>query len=110
MQIALLKSPSPTERERVWVTRPDGWARRIACIIEHDLPHLVVESVFEIEHGFWGLVAAGAFTVAPGVPGHAAWKLAHGGSEPLVHEYADLCSAVGYVQLGRQRSIPAGPS
>ena len=27
----------------------------------------------------------------------------------LVHEYAHLCSADGYVQLGRQRSIPAGP-
>ena len=28
----------------------------------------------------------------------------------LVHEVAHLCSAVGYVQLGRRRPIPAGPS
>jgi hypothetical protein len=43
---------------------PDGTARHAVVRVIHDLPHLVVESVFGLENGLWGSLAVG-FGPAP---------------------------------------------
>jgi hypothetical protein len=48
-------------RDRVWVTLDDGTSTQVAVHVIHDLPHLVVESMFQIEDGLWGVLAAGGF-------------------------------------------------
>jgi hypothetical protein len=45
----------------MWVTRSDGSTAQVPINMVHDLPHLVVESFFELKFGFWGLIDAGAF-------------------------------------------------
>jgi hypothetical protein len=42
----------------------DGETRLVAVHVLHDLPHLVVESLFGIDHGLWGVLAQGGFAPA----------------------------------------------
>jgi hypothetical protein len=63
MEIALVKGTGPGGRDRVWLT-VDGAARRGAVHVVHDLPHLVVESLFGITDGLWAELAAGAHAEA----------------------------------------------
>jgi hypothetical protein len=42
-----------------WLSFPDGRARHAVVRVVHDLPHLVVESVFGIENGLWATLAGG---------------------------------------------------
>jgi hypothetical protein len=62
MDIVVVKASSPDERDRMWVTRSDGSTDQVPINMVHDLPHLVVESFFGLQFGFWGLIDAGAFT------------------------------------------------
>jgi hypothetical protein len=50
--------------DRTWMTMPDGSTRQLAVHVVHDLPHLVVESLFGIEDGLWGVLARGGFSGA----------------------------------------------
>ena len=49
---------------RTWMSMPDGSTRQVAVHVVHDLPHLVVESMFGIEDGLWGVLARGGFAPA----------------------------------------------
>jgi hypothetical protein len=51
-------------RDRTWMTLSDGTTRQIAVAVIHDLPHLVVESLFQVDDGLWGVLAAGGFAPA----------------------------------------------
>jgi hypothetical protein len=48
----------PVDHDRVYV-EVEGRTRRAAVHVVHDLPHLVVESLFEITDGLWGELTAG---------------------------------------------------
>jgi len=61
--VAIVKGETPAA-DRTWLTFPDGTARRAVVHVIHDLPHLVVESVFDLEDGLWGTLAAGGFSPA----------------------------------------------
>jgi hypothetical protein len=61
--IAIVKGETPAG-DRTWLSFPDGTARRAAVHVIHDLPHLVVESVFCLDEGLWGTLAAGGFEPA----------------------------------------------
>ena len=61
--VAIVKGETPAG-DRTWLSFPDGTARRAAVHVIHDLPHLVVESVFGLEEGLWGSLAAGGFEPA----------------------------------------------
>lgn len=61
--VAIVKGEAPAQ-DRTWLSFPDGTARREAVHVVHDLPHLVVESVFGLHHGLWGTLAAGGFEPA----------------------------------------------
>ena len=61
--VAIVKGDIPAA-DRTWLTFSDGTARRAVVHVIHDLPHLVVESVFCLEDGLWGTLAAGGFTNA----------------------------------------------
>ncbi len=50
--------------DRTWMNMPDGSTRQLAVHVVHDLPHLVVESLFGIEDGLWGVLAQGGFSAA----------------------------------------------
>jgi hypothetical protein len=67
MEITLVKAASPGDRDRAYLTGSDI-ARRGAVHVIHDLPHLVVESLFGITDGLWAELAAGFHAAA----GHAA--------------------------------------
>ncbi len=56
--VAIVKGETPAA-DRTWLTFPDGTARHAAVHVIHDLPHLVVESVFGLEDGLWATLAAG---------------------------------------------------
>jgi len=43
--VVIVKGETPAA-DRTWLTFPDGTARRAVVHVIHDLPHLVVESVF----------------------------------------------------------------
>ena len=43
--VAIVKGETPAG-DRTWLSFPDGTARRAVVHVSHDLPHLVVESVF----------------------------------------------------------------
>jgi hypothetical protein len=58
--VAIVKGETPAG-DRTWLSFPDGTARRAAVHVIHDLPHLVVESVFALDDGLWGTLAAGGF-------------------------------------------------
>jgi hypothetical protein len=61
--VAIVKGETPAA-DRTWLTFPDGTARRAVVHVIHDLPHLVVESVFGLDDGLWGTLAAGGFSHA----------------------------------------------
>jgi hypothetical protein len=61
--VAIVKGETPAT-DRTWLTFPDGTARRAVVHVIHDLPHLVVESVFGLEDGLWATLAAGGFAPA----------------------------------------------
>jgi hypothetical protein len=61
--VAIVKGETPAG-DRTWLSFPDGTARRAAVHVIHDLPHLVVESVFALDEGLWGTLAAGGFAAA----------------------------------------------
>jgi hypothetical protein len=55
-EITLVKGETPA-LDRTWMSMPDGSTRQVAVHAVHDLPHLVVESLFGIEDGLWGVLA-----------------------------------------------------
>jgi hypothetical protein len=61
--VAIVKGETPTG-DRTWLSFPDGSAHRAAVHVIHDLPHLVVESVFGLDDGLWGTLAVGGFAPA----------------------------------------------
>lgn len=61
--VAIVKGETPAA-DRTWLSFPDGTAHRAAVHVIHDLPHLVVESVFGLPDGLWGTLAAGGFEYA----------------------------------------------
>jgi len=62
-EITLVKGETPA-LDRTWMSMPDGSTRQLAVHVVHDLPHLVVESLFGIEDGLWGVLAQGGFPAA----------------------------------------------
>jgi hypothetical protein len=67
MEITLVKAARPGDQGRAWLTVGET-TRRGAVHVVHDLPHLVVESLFGITDGLWAELAAGDHAQA----GHAA--------------------------------------
>ena len=67
MEITLVKAARPGEQDRAYL-EVDGITRRVPVHVIHDLPHLVVESLFGLDDGLWGELAAGSHAQA----GHAA--------------------------------------
>ena len=63
MEITLVKAAGPGDRDRACLTGGDA-ARRGAVHVIHDLPHLVVESLFGITDGLWAELAAGSHPAA----------------------------------------------
>jgi hypothetical protein len=63
MEIALVKAAGPGDRDRAYL-EVDGVTRRGPIHVIHDLPHLVVESVFGITDGLWAELAAGLHAAA----------------------------------------------
>jgi hypothetical protein len=69
--------------DRTWMSMPDGSTRQVAMHVVHDLPHLVVESMFGIEDGLWGVLARGGFA-----PANLARTRSHGRRARLVTDVA----------------------
>ena len=67
MEITLVNAAGLGDRDRAYLKGGDV-ARRGPIHIVHDLPHLVVESLFGIADGLWGELASGFHAAA----GHAA--------------------------------------
>ena len=65
--LAIVKGRTPAG-DRTWLSFPDGTARRAAVHVIHDLPHLVIESVFGLPDGLWGSLVAGDCTPASRAP------------------------------------------
>jgi hypothetical protein len=63
MEIAIVKGGEGRD-DRCWMTLADGTTRQVAVHALHDLPHLVVESLFGINQGLWGVLARGGFSTA----------------------------------------------
>ena len=63
MEIALVKAAGPGDRDRAFLT-VGGVTRRGPVHVVHDLPHLVVESLFGIQDGLWAELAAGSHAAA----------------------------------------------
>src|ERR1700733_3609897 len=63
MEITLVKAAKPGGRDRAYL-EVDGLTRRGPIHVVHDLPHLVVESLFGVDDGLGGEVAAGAHPAA----------------------------------------------
>jgi hypothetical protein len=61
--VAIVKGETPAS-DRTWLSFPDGTARRAVVHVIHDLPHLVVESAFDLEDGLWGTLAVGGYAPA----------------------------------------------
>ncbi len=66
MQVSLVKASGAGARDRVYLTGHEtahetgqDEARRIAVHVIHDLPHLVVESLFGIDDGLWAELVGG---------------------------------------------------
>ena len=51
--VAIVKGKTP-DSDTTWLSFPDGTVRREAVHVIHDLPHLVVESVFGLDEGLLG--------------------------------------------------------
>jgi hypothetical protein len=58
--VAIVKGETPAD-DSTWLSFPDGTARRESVRVIHDLPHLVVESVFGLDEGLWGTLATNRF-------------------------------------------------
>ncbi len=58
MEITLVKRLREGDDDRAYLTVDDA-TRRGPIHVVHDLPHLVVESAFDIQDGLWGELAAG---------------------------------------------------
>jgi hypothetical protein len=91
MEIALVKAAWPGDRGRTWLTDRDV-TRRGPVHVVHDLPHLVVESLFGITDGLWAELAAGTHTAA----GQAA-----AARDPKRHKQGRIVS-------GAAAGVPAG--
>src|SRR5580693_4375095 len=63
MEVTLVKAARPGDRDRAWLTA-DGVTRRGPVHVVHDLPHLAVESLFDISDGLWAELAAGDHAAA----------------------------------------------
>jgi hypothetical protein len=63
MEITLVKAAGPGDRDRAYLKSGDA-ARRGPIHVVHDLPHLVVESLFGITDGLWGELASGFHAAA----------------------------------------------
>jgi hypothetical protein len=63
MEITLVKAAKPGDRDRAYL-EVDGITRRGPVHVVHDLPHLVVESLFGVDDGLWGELAAGSHAAA----------------------------------------------
>lgn len=63
MEITLVKRLHEGDEDRAYLT-VHGETRRGPVHVVHDLPHLVVESLFEISDGLWGELAAGRHRAA----------------------------------------------
>jgi hypothetical protein len=63
MEITLVRAAGPGDRDRAYL-KVDGVTRRGPVNVAHDLPHLVVESLFGIDDGLWGELAAGLHAAA----------------------------------------------
>jgi len=63
MEITLVKAAQPGDRDRAYLD-VDGITRRGPVHVVHDLPHLVVESLFGVDDGLWGELAAGSHAAA----------------------------------------------
>ena len=62
-QITLVKGETAA-LDRTWLALADGPGWQAAVHVVHDLPHLVVESVFGLPDGLWGVLAQGGFAAA----------------------------------------------
>ena len=62
VEITLVKRRTDGDDDRAYLT-VDGQTRHGPIHVVHDLPHLVVESLFEISDGLWGELAAGRLRV-----------------------------------------------
>jgi hypothetical protein len=62
--VAIVKGET-ADADRAWLSFPDGTARQVVVHVIHDLPHLVIESVFGIADGAWGTLAVGGFAPVP---------------------------------------------
>ncbi len=56
MDISIVKRSSPEDEDRTVLTE-DGHSWRVPVHLVHDLPHLVVESLFGLDDGLWGELA-----------------------------------------------------
>ncbi len=63
IEVTLVKAAWPGDRDRAWLTAA-GVTRRGPVHVVHDLPHLVVESLFGIDDGLWAELTAGDHAVA----------------------------------------------
>jgi len=82
VEITLVKGET-SALDRTWMTMLDGSTRQVAVHVVHDLPHLVVESLFGIEDGLWGVLARGGFA-----PANLARTRSHGRRARLVTDVA----------------------
>lgn len=82
MEITLVKAAWPGDRDRAYLTE-GGLTRRGAVHVIHDLPHLVVESLFGITDGLWAELAAGS---------HAAASQAATARDPQRHKQGRIVS------------------
>ena len=82
MEITLVKAAGPGDRDRAYL-KARGIARRGPVHVIHDLPHLVVESLFGITDGLWAELAAGS---------HAAAGQAASARDPKRHKHGRIVS------------------
>jgi hypothetical protein len=82
MEMTLVKAARPGDRDRAYLT-VGGVTRRGPVHVIHDLPHLVVESLFAITDGLWGELAAGS---------HAAASQAAAARDPKRHKQGRIVS------------------
>ena len=58
VEIGFVKGSGPGDRDRTYFNRA-GMSERVPVHTVHDLPHLVVESLFHIEDGLWAQLVRG---------------------------------------------------
>lgn len=58
MNVVIVKSSGAHDPDRTYVSDTSG-TRRVAVHVIHDLPHLVVESLFSLRDGLWAELADG---------------------------------------------------